>query len=210
MNEIDKHFPESPCPFCGIAEAFPYRPSTSLATSSTSSSPSSLTSSELLSCIPSNDNADPSKTDPSSFIVLAAENVIAFLDILPMTGGHLLVATRGHRRTVGQMGGREGADVGFWLPVLARMVSRVTGVSDYNIVQNNGARAAQVVPHVHFHIIPRPETLPELKSKSWTMFGRGMREELDDEEGEELAEEMRRVLREEVMKMEKGTGRGKL
>lgn len=28
--------------------------------------------------------------------------------------------------------------VGFWLPVLARMVSKVTGVSDYNIVQNNG------------------------------------------------------------------------
>ena len=66
-----------------------------------------------------------------------------------------------------------------------------------------GARAAQVVPHVHFHIIPRPESLPELKSKSWTMFGRGPREELDDDEGEKIAAEMRRVLREEVERMEK-------
>src|SRR4051794_27211758 len=28
--------------------------------------------------------------------------------------------------------------VGFWLPVLARVVKRVTGSTDYNIVQNNG------------------------------------------------------------------------
>ena len=64
-----------------------------------------------------------------------------------------------------------------------------------------GARAAQVVPHVHFHIIPRPETMPESKNKSWTMFGRGQRDDLDDEEGAKMAGEMRRVLREEVEKM---------
>jgi hypothetical protein len=28
--------------------------------------------------------------------------------------------------------------LGFWLPILARVVSKVTGVEDYNIVQNNG------------------------------------------------------------------------
>jgi diadenosine tetraphosphate (Ap4A) HIT family hydrolase len=111
--------------------------------------------------------------------------------------------------------------IGFWLPILARVVKQVTGVSDYNIVQNNGkipfpqshpplfahlvgARAAQVVPHVHFHIIPRPESKPEIKSKSWTMFGRGQRDELDDEEGIRLAMEMRRVLREEVEKLQRG------
>ena len=102
-------------------------------------------------------------------------------------------------------------------------MKKVTGSTDYNIVQNNGmalqtslyplefilryihtslgARAAQVVPHVHFHIIPRPETMPELKSKSWTMFGRGQRDELDDDDGATLAAEMRRVLRGEVEKM---------
>lgn len=55
-----------------------------------------------------------------------------------------------------------------------------------------------MVPHVHFHIIPRPPKMPELKNKSWTMFGRGQREDLDDDEASELVEEMRRVLREEV------------
>lgn len=115
-----------------------------------------------------------------------------------MTRGHLLVTTREHRGKVQDVEGLEGRDVGFWLPLLAKVVVKVTGVTDYNIVQNNGARAAQVVPHVHFHIIPRPPKMPELKNKSWTMFGRGQREDLDDDEASDLVEEMRRVLREEV------------
>ena len=65
----------------------------------------------------------------------------------------------------------------------------------------SGARAAQVVPHVHFHIIPRPDTKPEIKSKSWTMFGRGQRDDLDDEDGASIAAEMRQALREEVAKL---------
>jgi len=110
----------------------------------------------------------------------------------------LLVCVRPHREKVAGLGGEEGRDVGFWLPVLAKVVAKVTGTTDYNIVQNNGIRAAQVVPHVHFHIIPRPEHVPQLKNKSWTMFGRGQREELDDDEGEKLAEELRDALRKEL------------
>lgn len=43
--------------------------------------------------------------------------------------------------------------------------------------------------------------MPEIKSRSWTMFGRGQRDELDDEDGVKIAGEMRRVLREEVERM---------
>ena len=147
--------------------------------------------------------------------------------------GHLLVTTRHHKVKVADMEAVESREIGtlmfdcipsrllfhlpvcsthannqgFWLPLLARTVAQVTGVSDYNIVQNNGARAAQVVPHVHFHIIPRPPTMPEIKHKSWTMFGRGQRDDLDDQEGGRMAGEMRRVLRGEVERM---VGREKL
>lgn len=61
-----------------------------------------------------------------------------------------------------------------------------------------GPRAAQVVPHVHFHIIPRPDTLPSIQSKSWTMFGRGRRDDLDDSAAAELAAEIRRQVRKEI------------
>lgn len=73
-----------------------------------------------------------------------------------------------------------------------------------------GVRAAQVVPHVHFHIIPRPGTMPEVKNKNWTMFGRGQRDDLDEEDGVKLAEDMRRVLRDEVGKLVDGDPKGRL
>ncbi|KAJ4314829.1 hypothetical protein N0V94_006270 [Neodidymelliopsis sp. IMI 364377] len=122
--------------------------------------------------------------------------------------GHLLVTTRNHKVKVADMEALESREIGFWLPLLARTVAKATGVTDYNIVQNNGARAAQVVPHVHFHIIPRPASMPEIKSKSWTMFGRGQRDDLDDDEGARMAGEMRRVLRGEIGRL--GTSASKL
>ncbi|KAF2743142.1 HIT-like protein [Sporormia fimetaria CBS 119925] len=195
MNELDLHYPPDACPFCNIASAFP-------ASSPSASSPSASTSWEKLrASVPDDNVANPEKTSPSCFIVLASDEVIAFLDILPMTRAHLLVATRGHRVKVEDMRGEEGREMGFWLPILAKVVSKVSRSTDYNIVQNNGARAAQVVPHVHFHIIPRPETMPQIKSKSWTMFGRGQRDELDDDEGASLAAEMRAALREQLEKL---------
>ena len=61
-----------------------------------------------------------------------------------------------------------------------------------------GARAAQVVPHVHFHIIPRPGDVPEIENRSWTIFGRGQREDLDDEEAVVLLRMIRERLGVEI------------
>lgn len=60
----------------------------------------------------------------------------------------------------------------------------------------SGPRAAQVVPHVHFHIIPRMD-VPSTP-KSWTMFGRGQRDDLDFDEAEALTEKLREQTREEI------------
>jgi len=61
-----------------------------------------------------------------------------------------------------------------------------------------GAKAAQVVPHVHFHIIPRVGDVPEVKARSWTVFGKGQREELGEEEAGVLVGRMREALGREV------------
>ncbi|TID21646.1 Hit family protein 1 [Venturia nashicola] len=190
MPNADYNIPSAEsCPFCTIANAYP--------SAATTSAPSTTqTVKQLQSAVPM--RSEITKVSPSCFLVLSAPSVMAFLDILPMTRGHLLVTVRGHREKVHDMGGGEAGEVGFWLPVLAKVVSKVTGTTDYNLVQNNGVRAAQVVPHVHFHVIPRPGNVPELKNKSWTMFGRGQREELDDDEGEKLAGELRDELRQEL------------
>lgn len=41
------------------------------------------------------------------------------------------------------------------LPVAAK-IARATGATDYNILQNNGRIAHQMVDHVHVHVIPKP------------------------------------------------------
>ncbi|KAH7337310.1 hypothetical protein B0J17DRAFT_667073 [Rhizoctonia solani] len=41
------------------------------------------------------------------------------------------------------------------MPV-AKKIAIATGATNYNILQNNGKIAHQVVPHVHFHVIPKP------------------------------------------------------
>ena len=35
-------------------------------------------------------------------------------------------------------------------------VVAVTGVKEYNVLENNGSGAHQAIAHVHFHIIPKP------------------------------------------------------
>ena len=65
-----------------------------------------------------------------------------------------------------------------------------------------GAAAAQVVPHVHFHIIPRPGLTPELRNRSFTMFGRGQRSELDDDEAAELSKNLRAELTREIERIQ--------
>lgn len=69
-----------------------------------------------------------------------------------------------------------------------------------------GARAAQVVPHVHFHIIPRVGDVPEVKARSWTVFGKGQREDLDEEDAEVLVRRMRVGIGREVERVRRREG----
>ncbi|EIE86282.1 hypothetical protein RO3G_10993 [Rhizopus delemar RA 99-880] len=41
------------------------------------------------------------------------------------------------------------------LPIAKRIAS-AGEFSQYNVLQNNGKLANQAVPHVHFHVIPKP------------------------------------------------------
>jgi histidine triad (HIT) family protein len=50
------------------------------------------------------------------------------------------------------------AALGRVLPRICRALVAVTGVREYNVLENNGAGAHQAVRHVHFHIIPKPDS----------------------------------------------------
>jgi histidine triad (HIT) family protein len=84
------------------------------------------------------------------------ERVLAFLDINPLSAGHTLVIPKEPAETMGAISDESAAALGRVLPRLCRAVVAVTGVPEYNVLENNGRRAHQAIPHVHFHIIPKP------------------------------------------------------
>jgi histidine triad (HIT) family protein len=84
------------------------------------------------------------------------EHVLAFLDIGPLSRGHTLVIPKQEIETLDRLSDEASAAIGRVLPRLCRAVMAATGCRDYNVLQNNGARAHQAVDHVHFHIIPKP------------------------------------------------------
>lgn len=83
-------------------------------------------------------------------------HVIAILDIGPLSRGHTLVIPKEPAETLDQLSDESAAAVGRVLPRLCRAVAAATGVRDYNVLENNGHAAHQMVRHVHFHIIPKP------------------------------------------------------
>ena len=82
---------------------------------------------------------------------------LAFLDIGPLADGHLLWIPKEHYETLHEMPGERVSSLCAPLPRLGEAVKNVTGAAGYNVLQNNGRVAGQVVNHVHFHIIPRAE-----------------------------------------------------
>lgn len=84
------------------------------------------------------------------------ERVFAFLDIAPLAPGHVLVVPKEPAPTLDELSEESAAAIGRVLPRIARAVVAVTGTRDFNVLQNNGVAAHQAVPHVHFHVIPKP------------------------------------------------------
>ncbi len=82
-------------------------------------------------------------------------DVLAFLDIAPLSPGHTLVIPKVPAATLDQLSDEAAAAIGRVLPRIARAVLAATGATAFNVLQNNGAAAHQAVFHVHFHIIPK-------------------------------------------------------
>lgn len=80
---------------------------------------------------------------------------LAFLDIGPVSRGHALVLPKTHVQTLDELAPEDAAAVGQSLVTVGRAIVRAVGAEAWNVLQNNGEMAGQLVPHVHFHIVPR-------------------------------------------------------
>jgi histidine triad (HIT) family protein len=83
------------------------------------------------------------------------EHILSFLDIGPLSTGHTLVIPKERVAHLHELSDDAAAALGRVLPRICRAVMSATGATAYNVLQNNGSAAHQVVMHVHFHIIPK-------------------------------------------------------
>lgn len=87
--------------------------------------------------------------------VFEDEHLFAFLDINPLSPGHTLIIPKAHYVTLDQVPADQAEAFGPALARIGRAVAKATDCDGWNVLQNNGEAAQQLVMHVHFHIIPR-------------------------------------------------------
>ncbi|KAK9238674.1 HIT-like domain-containing protein [Lipomyces kononenkoae] len=194
--------PAEPCAFCTIASSVPtFDPTTS----------ESLGSS-----------AYPAGFDLHN-VILSTQSYLALLDIQPLVSAacHILLIPRMHYERISDFPtsstttAAAAADVNHDLGELLALLGRALrhsfrDVTDFNIVQNNGPAAGQIVSHVHFHIIARPTpdsitttadsrqsssklASPRLQYAS-LIYGKGARSDLDPDFARKTCDVLRRYV----------------
>ena len=88
-------------------------------------------------------------------IVYEDDGILAFMDIGPIIKGHTLVIPKVCYDPVTETPDEVLAGLMSVCKRIAAAQIKGLGAEGVNIIQNNGAAAGQVVPHIHFHVIPR-------------------------------------------------------
>lgn len=90
--------------------------------------------------------------------VMETERAFAFLDIRPLTKGHVLVVPKTHVERFAQMLPEDAAAVMDLAQHVVRRQERGLGAQGVTLAVNDGRAAGQEVMHVHLHLVPRAET----------------------------------------------------
>lgn len=83
------------------------------------------------------------------------EHVLAFMDIVPVTKGHVLLIPKTHRENIYDLTAEEAAQLFSVVPKIANALKEEFKPAGMNLLQNNGVYAGQAVFHSHLHLIPR-------------------------------------------------------
>ncbi|KZT11978.1 HIT-like protein [Laetiporus sulphureus 93-53] len=141
-----------------------------------------------------------------AFRVYEDDKIIAILDIAPLRSGHTLVIPKIHIPRVSELPPEFAAAVGAGVTRVANAIAQALQNTALNIVCNQ--EYAQAVPHVHYHIIPAPKAgelssdiVEKVDHVTGTLSEKEMlkkefeyRHEMNDDEGQQLAERIRARL----------------
>lgn len=83
------------------------------------------------------------------------DNFFAFLDVTPNNPGHTLIIPKKHYENLYELPDETLSEIAPLIKKLAVAVKYGANADGINIIMNNDSAAGQIVPHAHFHIIPR-------------------------------------------------------
>lgn len=92
-----------------------------------------------------------------AFRIWETDACLAFLDAEPLAEGHTLLIPKQHYQDIREIPPDVLIALTSGLPNLAAAVMNATKATGLNLLQNTGQSSGQVVPHLHFHLIPRIE-----------------------------------------------------
>ena len=91
---------------------------------------------------------------PASF-TYQDDNVVAFMDVQPITHGHMLVVPREHAELMADLNDAVAMRTFRVARQLSAIVRSTLGAGGVNLFVADGETAFQDVPHFHVHVIPR-------------------------------------------------------
>lgn len=91
----------------------------------------------------------------TSVDVYEESDFMVIMDKYPINVGHTLIITKRHYDNLLSMSPADVGKLYSLVPGLAKAIISAVKADGFNVGQNNGRAANQIVPHVHVHIIPR-------------------------------------------------------
>ncbi len=88
-------------------------------------------------------------------LVYEDEKTLVFLDIKPVNPGHMLVIPKTHYLNIEAVSPEDFCALALTIKKMGALIKEKLGVAGYNVSENNDPVSGQIVPHLHFHIIPR-------------------------------------------------------
>ncbi|MFL6475926.1 MAG: HIT family protein [Nitrososphaera sp.] len=89
-------------------------------------------------------------------VQIRCENgIMVLMDKYPINPGHALLMPTKHYETLLEMPPTEVGKLYSLVPRIARAIISAVKADGFNVGQNNGIAANQIVPHVHIHVVPR-------------------------------------------------------
>lgn len=95
------------------------------------------------------------KGEIPAYFIYEDDTHVAIMDKYPIHKGHSLVMPRKHHEKITDMDKEEVSLLFSKVPSIARAILNATDADGFNLGQNNGRAANQIIPHVHVHVIPR-------------------------------------------------------